>query len=157
MSPNINRIFVHICHADILSAHLVCLSRPLHDFSLHKANRLMSCIPFFSQMGSACLPATSILRRTRPTVGVRPQSLPIYLKRLPRPLLLPPPSNNYRSGSQSVSWPRGGENHGGEEIHTLYTEARVLRSDTGSLSHLRTMLPESSSCPQPAQRPNHAT
>ena len=28
---------------------------------------------------------------------------------------------------------------------------------TASLSHLRTMLPESSSCPQPAQRPNHAT
>ena len=28
---------------------------------------------------------------------------------------------------------------------------------TGSLSHLMTMLPESSSCPQPAQRPNHAT
>ena len=25
------------------------------------------------------------------------------------------------------------------------------------LSHLRTMLPESSTCPQPAQRPNHAT
>ena len=31
-----------------------------------------------------------------------------------------------------------------------------LRS-TASLSHLRTMLPESSSCLQPAQRPNHAT
>ena len=28
---------------------------------------------------------------------------------------------------------------------------------TASLSHLRTMLPESSSCSQPAQRPNHAT
>ena len=28
---------------------------------------------------------------------------------------------------------------------------------TASLSHLRTMLPESSSCPQPAQWPNHAT
>ena len=28
---------------------------------------------------------------------------------------------------------------------------------TASLSHLRTMLPESSSCHQPAQRPNHAT
>ena len=28
---------------------------------------------------------------------------------------------------------------------------------TGSSSHLRTMLPESRSCPQPAQRPNHAT
>ena len=28
---------------------------------------------------------------------------------------------------------------------------------TASLSHLRTMLPDSSSCPQPAQRPNHAT
>ena len=29
--------------------------------------------------------------------------------------------------------------------------------NTGSLSHMRTMLPESSSCPQPAQRPYHAT
>ena len=28
---------------------------------------------------------------------------------------------------------------------------------TASLSHLRTMLPESSSCPQPALRPIHAT
>ena len=28
---------------------------------------------------------------------------------------------------------------------------------TASLSHLRTMLPKSSSCPKPAQRPNHAT
>ena len=28
---------------------------------------------------------------------------------------------------------------------------------TASLSHLRSMLPESSSCPQPAQQPNHAT
>ena len=28
---------------------------------------------------------------------------------------------------------------------------------TASLCHLRTMLPESSSCPQPAQQPNHAT
>ena len=31
------------------------------------------------------------------------------------------------------------------------------RLTTGSLSHLRTLLPKSSSCPQPAQRPNHAT
>ena len=31
------------------------------------------------------------------------------------------------------------------------------RLNTGSLSHLRTMLPESSSCPKPAQLPNHAT
>ena len=30
-------------------------------------------------------------------------------------------------------------------------------TSTASLSHLRTMLPKSSSCPQPAQRPNHAT
>ena len=28
---------------------------------------------------------------------------------------------------------------------------------TASLSHLRTMLPKSISCPKPAQRPNHAT
>ena len=28
---------------------------------------------------------------------------------------------------------------------------------TASLSHLMTMLPKSSSCPKPAQRPNHAT
>ena len=32
----------------------------------------------------------------------------------------------------------------------------VSKSSTASLSHMRTMLPESSSCPQPAQRPNHA-
>ena len=28
---------------------------------------------------------------------------------------------------------------------------------TASLNHLRTMLPESSSCPQPTKRPIHAT
>ena len=33
----------------------------------------------------------------------------------------------------------------------------VLKVRTASLSHLRKMLPKSSSCPKPAQRPNHAT
>ena len=33
----------------------------------------------------------------------------------------------------------------------------IMLRCTGSLSHSRTMLPESSSCPQLAQRPNHAT
>ena len=35
--------------------------------------------------------------------------------------------------------------------------AMLISHSTASLSHLRTMLPESSSCLQPAQRPNHAT
>ena len=37
------------------------------------------------------------------------------------------------------------------------SEAYLGHMRTGSLSHLRTMLPESSSWPLPAQRPNHAT
>ena len=36
------------------------------------------------------------------------------------------------------------------------TEGIRVRS-TASLSHLRTMLPKSISCPKPAQQPNHAT
>ena len=39
----------------------------------------------------------------------------------------------------------------------LFMVSERERILTASLSHLRTMLPESSSCPQPAQRPNHAT
>ena len=41
-------------------------------------------------------------------------------------------------------------------LHKL-TLVYELNQITASLSHLRTMLPEISSCPQPAQRPNHAT
>ena len=36
-------------------------------------------------------------------------------------------------------------------------ECKIAITCTASLSHLRTMLPKSSSCPKPAQRPNHAT
>jgi len=36
-------------------------------------------------------------------------------------------------------------------------ESSHQQTITASLSQLRTMLPKSSSCPQPAQRPNHAT
>ena len=35
-------------------------------------------------------------------------------------------------------------------------EWHLSNQTTASLSHLRTMLPKSSSCPKPAQRPNHA-
>ena len=42
-------------------------------------------------------------------------------------------------------------------VPSFSTSMMCTSSSTGSLSHLRTMLPESSSCPQPAQRPNHAT
>ena len=42
-------------------------------------------------------------------------------------------------------------------ISTAHRIRNVASWGTGSLSHLRAMLPESSSCPQPAQRPNHAT
>ena len=37
----------------------------------------------------------------------------------------------------------------------ILTSANIIH--TASLSHLRTMPPESSSCPKPAQRPNHGT
>ena len=95
--PSINRILVHICHADILSAHLVCLclSRPLHDFSLHKANRLMSCIPFFSQMGSACLPSCHLHSTTNETNCRSPS--PKFAN-----LLETPPSSSSSSSSSSV-------------------------------------------------------
>ena len=39
----------------------------------------------------------------------------------------------------------------------VFALALKIRRRTASLTHLRTMLPESSSCPQPAQWPNHAT
>ena len=45
-------------------------------------------------------------------------------------------------------------------LPAAFTQPRtriIFQPSIGSLSHLRTMLPESSSCPQPAQRPNHAT
>ena len=60
---------------------------------------LMYILHSSRQLGSAC----HLSLRVKPTVVVRLQSLPIFLKRLP----LPPP-NNYRS-SQSVSGPCGGE------------------------------------------------
>ena len=47
--------------------------------------------------------------------------------------------------------------HGELEMKAEISLINENFSYTGSLSHLRTKLPESSSCPQPAQRPNHAT
>ena len=58
----------------------------------------------------------------------------------------PPPPLSWASGLVG----------GSDGLSSSHGSAHSLRI-TGSLSHLRTMLPESSSCPQLAQRPNHAT
>ena len=42
-------------------------------------------------------------------------------------------------------------------IYSKYSETSVFFRHTASLSHLRTMLPKSSSCLKSAQLPNHAT
>ena len=62
--------------------------------------------------------------------------------------------------TDGLSDEQGGKEEGQADIeHAAITDVRFrcVCMCTASLSHLRTMLPESSSCPQPAQRPNHAT